>query len=1131
MATRCKRQQCTIDRHGFRQELDSWRHKLIHCVGFESILEGLSGPELVEDLKLFKDLEPTAVSDWSFDENCLFCCFRRDKVKEHLIGLSDTGLEDPPKPLLVKDQTTISRLEKQAEEFLNAVLSRKDVPNFSDPHIPVVAREILHRMIRQFAAEYTSKTSSPQDSCSDSQPHSDQSLPTPPLLSGAPPSTSPAATVAGPAHNQNPVLSKLLMADQDAPLDLTIKKPLVVPSDQDGVLDLSLKKNRYSSSLPVHSPCLSPATAALKGESPDMGVTKAKDLQSTSTLEQFMAKLCPHHQRQIVDAIGFLQTEVKALTSSNTQQDSYSTSGIQGTTCSTVKSSVVTPEKSERGFPSESTPKSEVQDMFHSIPSSRAMNKVPENAVSLKTSVTTSAVLDLRSPGSGNNQASVTPAANPVDVDNNLHGDHAPLKMKIMTSNVSKKFSCVLNTSISCHSDTLEDREGNSNSSNRTETHTARLSSSAKRHNQSSHTHQARQRETLGHAKDTPAKVSCSVHMTIPSDSPRTARKTIRASSDHRIRDTPCRGLVDPDLGHCDIVFIDKPITARINDQQCSKIPRRNARKSTRGHLYSDEIWEVKTVRTLAGRGNCPNPMPELMTLVTPKQILSKPEGVPPVDMPFAGACRESMSQQMSTEESDESVIPGTGDMVEAAASEVDVIVETSQTDQGQSKGQSLPSSPIRSPTENKETSMNTNVEQDTTVDSGMTKGSEESVAQAPFEAENKNKPGSQEEMCESTEQIVTETGFEPLENITTEEAEPQLSSDEMLNSDPVLQQNCVPSPVNQVEAQIEENKREEIQDEQPQELQPETQIHYDDFELTEDSNITGSEEEMMVKDPEMKASEAVDSVMVSEDGNDNNYDLSSKTLDVLLKELPPWRRKRGAVTTSPKHLKQTGEMVVGYVNGRPVSASDRSLRPRSSNSSTSPNKTQVKSSPNVPNKTSLDLAIDSDVQDENLDKHQPETNIPVESIETNPVKEPSSATPSSATPPSPTSKFPSRTKQIQKQKRVQRDQDSLPVLSDQPCDRPQSTESRRQLRSAGQRPTEIPVSPPISSAVTFISSPKPSATHALPKPTATHDLPSTEHLPSPLPVPPPSISASCCFSNQLIFPCSPRTVPTEHCP
>uniref|UniRef100_A0A3B3VCD1 Ligand-dependent corepressor-like n=1 Tax=Poecilia latipinna TaxID=48699 RepID=A0A3B3VCD1_9TELE len=79
----------------------------------------------------------------------------------------------------------------------------------------------LQRMISQFAAEYTSKTSSPQDSRSDSPSRSDQT-----------------------AQNQNPVLSKLLMADQDAPLDLTIKKPAAEPHEQDGVLDLSIKKNR-----------------------------------------------------------------------------------------------------------------------------------------------------------------------------------------------------------------------------------------------------------------------------------------------------------------------------------------------------------------------------------------------------------------------------------------------------------------------------------------------------------------------------------------------------------------------------------------------------------------------------------------------------------------------------------------------------------------------------------------------------------------------------------------------------------------------------------------------------------------------------------------------------------------------
>uniref|UniRef100_A0A3B5M236 Uncharacterized protein n=1 Tax=Xiphophorus couchianus TaxID=32473 RepID=A0A3B5M236_9TELE len=54
MASLCKRQQCTIERRGFRQELDSWRHKLIHCVGFESILEGLFGPGLVKDITFFQ---------------------------------------------------------------------------------------------------------------------------------------------------------------------------------------------------------------------------------------------------------------------------------------------------------------------------------------------------------------------------------------------------------------------------------------------------------------------------------------------------------------------------------------------------------------------------------------------------------------------------------------------------------------------------------------------------------------------------------------------------------------------------------------------------------------------------------------------------------------------------------------------------------------------------------------------------------------------------------------------------------------------------------------------------------------------------------------------------------------------
>uniref|UniRef100_A0A672N3E9 Ligand dependent nuclear receptor corepressor n=2 Tax=Sinocyclocheilus grahami TaxID=75366 RepID=A0A672N3E9_SINGR len=110
----------------------------------------------------------------------------------------------------------------------------------------------MQRMIRQFAAEYTSKTSSTQDVPQpQSQPNGtkDQSLPKAPSLE-------PDASTPGPgaaASAQNPVLSKLLMADQDSPLDLTVKKPETEPSEQDGVLDLSTKKNHSHGSVSLKS--------------------------------------------------------------------------------------------------------------------------------------------------------------------------------------------------------------------------------------------------------------------------------------------------------------------------------------------------------------------------------------------------------------------------------------------------------------------------------------------------------------------------------------------------------------------------------------------------------------------------------------------------------------------------------------------------------------------------------------------------------------------------------------------------------------------------------------------------------------------------------------------------------------
>uniref|UniRef100_A0A3B4ZZQ4 Ligand dependent nuclear receptor corepressor like n=1 Tax=Stegastes partitus TaxID=144197 RepID=A0A3B4ZZQ4_9TELE len=93
--------KCTAERKGFRRELDSWRHKLIHCVGFETILEGIYGPLLLRDLNLF-----------------------------------DGGL---------------------LSVHISKVLILLYVPPGCDSNIPLIAQELMKKMIHQFAMEYASK--------------------------------------------------------------------------------------------------------------------------------------------------------------------------------------------------------------------------------------------------------------------------------------------------------------------------------------------------------------------------------------------------------------------------------------------------------------------------------------------------------------------------------------------------------------------------------------------------------------------------------------------------------------------------------------------------------------------------------------------------------------------------------------------------------------------------------------------------------------------------------------------------------------------------------------------------------------------------------------------------------------
>ncbi|KAM8851588.1 uncharacterized protein ACB058_010767 isoform 1-T1 [Synchiropus picturatus] len=893
MASQCKRQQCTIDRRGFRQELDSWRHKLIHCVGFESILEGLFGPELVEDLKLFKDLEPVAASDWSFDENCQFCCLRRDKVKEHLIGLNKEELQDTLRPQLAKDHAAISKLEKQAEEFLNAVLSRKDVPSFSDPHIPVVAREILQRMIRQFAAEYTSKTSPPQDSCSDNQPSSDQSLPNPQQ-----PPSSPAAVVAGPAHSQNPVLSKLLMADQDAPLDLTIKKPQSEPSEQDGVLDLSIKKNRNSSSAPVRSPCLYPLTSTLKGESQDLRLAKAKELQSTPSLEQFIAKLCTHHQRQIVSTLAYLQTELQALSSTPPS--------TQKAISSTAKPSTPTPVKLFGDIKAlcTSTPKVELQDVSVTLPS------VKKKAhVSLMSAVNTSAVAaDLPSPRC----KKLLPAVSPVETSGIRQSDHVPLKMKIMkTSNVAtgKKLSCVLTTSISADLENSEDRADHAKG-----IHSARLSSSSKKQNHSSHLI----KKTFRHCKDVPAS-PFTVHAGVPMDLPRTARKSIRAAMEQNAKECAQRIIVDPDIGQCDIVYINKPITECFKEPQRHMTPRRNARKSTRGHLYSDDIWVVKTVRTLAGRGNCPNPMPDLITLVTPKQTMSKPESVPPVDTPFVGTCVETVVESGSTDNMFDRAIAGSEDVVEVAVSEADVGVETSQTDQQLTTQDADPQPLVRCDTK------------DDHVKASAREGEENATpVNSKINSRTERKEGG------STDSTATKQ-LEDCGDAVVEVGKTLLSSGDVAADDSGSQSD-VEQLSQEAAGEVIQEERQGLQEEnQPQENQaPDTC-----------ENVPRNVQAIPTHD-------SVSPVHVMEVAVEDVKHVSSKTID---EALPPSLTKSGSVSVAPEQV----EVIVGYVNGKPVSASDRSLRHKlpSGPLTTKTEKANSKKAPTMRAVTALSSAVE----------------------------------------------------------------------------------------------------------------------------------------------------------------------------
>ncbi|XP_024145242.1 uncharacterized protein lcorl isoform X1 [Oryzias melastigma] len=256
-AVQCSK--CTAERKGFRRELDSWRHRLIHCVGFETILEGIYGPMLLKDLSLFVDCEPEEVDDWSPEttrSQCSFCQLLLEKLSDQeAVPLSPLS---PPSDYSSCQGPTISDSSHAAQRFLHAVFHKKDVTQDCDSNIPLVAQELMKKMIHQFAVEYASKCTNVNYISRTSSPSSEAS---------------------------------------DAPLDLTVSRTQEEKEDQpeiDGALDLSKRNCATVSSSSNHKTSGSRRPSVTE-EVRDVCLRGTKVCQRTA-LEAVLRSLCPTHQ-------------------------------------------------------------------------------------------------------------------------------------------------------------------------------------------------------------------------------------------------------------------------------------------------------------------------------------------------------------------------------------------------------------------------------------------------------------------------------------------------------------------------------------------------------------------------------------------------------------------------------------------------------------------------------------------------------------------------------------------------------------------------------------------------------------------------------------------------------------------
>nr|XP_048308827.1 ligand-dependent corepressor isoform X3 [Myodes glareolus] len=599
------------------QILLSGVHSAAISCGFESILEGLFGPALLKDLSLFKECEPESISDWAFDENCLFCCLRRDKVKGHLVGLDEPASGAGQEALLKQEHAKVTRLQRQAEEFLNAVFYRKDgVLDLSTKKSPCASSTSL---------SHSSGCSSTQGNGEDSSEASavDSNHPSKPPLEKF--------MVKLCTHHQKQfirVLSDLYTESQPGsedpqPLDSTVMDVSTCSAD---CAQLSSRQSEKDDE-------------CLDGKSPaslNLFLDSSGSPSSLSVTEQTVKE--PPPETDSVDggetALTIVQKESSELP--DTRPNSRGSADSPTAGCLTaLDSSSFNSLHSPKSFEEQTTGQEQDTSLK---PCEDAEDHTPASVRSL--TAAEAAAENTEEGGSCVSQRNSFKALSEETWDSGFMGKSSS------TADKENALQCSSKTSLH------QDLEGDEQDARpKQENHLNSLG-----RNKVGYQTYPSDMGHFDHSKgdwlapsSTPAvhRASNGHSRTKMISGPiKTARKSKRASG-LRINDYD---------NQCDVVYISQPITeCHFENQRSILSSRKTARKSTRGYFFNGDCCELPTVRTLARnlrsqeKGSCSPIVPE--AVVTPKQTptISTSKHTVGIQLPTVGVQLPTVDEQLPT--------------------------------------------------------------------------------------------------------------------------------------------------------------------------------------------------------------------------------------------------------------------------------------------------------------------------------------------------------------------------------------------------------------------------------------------------------------------------------------------------